>query len=70
MAVVFVHLIFALLALLVLYFVLVVPVYNYLHRPNRAGRDAFILFFTVLFTAALLFFLWEFHRDVVALVGG
>lgn len=70
MLVIVIHLVFALLALLVGYFVFFVPVYNYAKRPNRTPRDGLIVFFSALFTGALLFFLYEFHRDVIRLVGG
>lgn len=68
--VVVVHLVFAVLALLVIYFVLVVPVYNYRSRATRARRDVTILFFSVIFTLVLLQILWSVHGDVARLVGG
>ncbi len=68
--VVVVHLVFAVLALLVIYFVLIVPVYNFRSRPNPARRDVTILFFSVLFTLVLLQILWSVHNDVTRLAGG
>ena len=68
--VVVIHLVFVLLALLVIYFVLVVPVYNYRSRPNRARRDVTILFFSVIFTLVLLQILWSVHSDIARLAGG
>lgn len=58
------NIIFALLAIGVFYGAFVVPVYNFATRPVKAGRDIFIVVFSVIFTVAILQILWSVHRDL------
>jgi len=63
-----VNVVFVILALLALYFVFVVPFYNFLARRDRSARDGFILIFLLLFTGAILQILWSIHGDIARLV--
>ena len=56
--------IFVLLAIGVIYGAFVVPVYNFIIRPVKAGRDIFIVVFSVIFTVAFLQILWSIHGDL------
>jgi hypothetical protein len=58
-----VNIIFALLAIVTVYGALIVPVYNFVMRPVKAGRDIFIVVFAVIFTLAILQILWSVHSD-------
>jgi hypothetical protein len=58
------NIIFVLLAIGVVYGAFVVPVYNFVTRPVKAGRDIFIVIFSVIFTAAFLQILWSIHSDL------
>jgi hypothetical protein len=59
-----VNIVFALLAVAIVYGALVVPVYNFVTRPVKAGRDIFIVVFAVIFTLAILQILWSVHGDL------
>lgn len=61
---VFINVLFILLAIGVVYGAFVVPVYNFATRPVKAGRDYFIVIFAVIFTVAILQILWSIHRDL------
>lgn len=63
-----VNVIFVVLALLALYFVFIVPFYNFLARPDKSPRDGFILIFLLLFTGAIMQILWSIHGDVARLL--
>ncbi len=58
------NIIFVLLAIGVFYGAFVVPVYNFATRPVKAGRDIFIVVFSVIFTVAILQILWSVYRDL------
>ncbi len=58
------NIIFVLLAIGVVYGAFVVPVYNFIIRPVKAGRDIFIVVFSVIFTVAFLQILWSIHGDL------
>jgi hypothetical protein len=58
------NIVFVLLAIGVIYGVLVVPIYNFVTRPVKAGRDIFIVIFSVIFTLAILQILWSVHGDL------
>lgn len=58
------NIVFALLAVGIIYGALIVPVYNFATRPVKAGRDFFIVIFAVIFTAAILQILWSIHGDL------
>lgn len=58
------NIVFVLLAVAIVYGALIVPVYNFATRPNRARRDLFIVIFAVIFTVAILQILWSIHGDV------
>ncbi len=58
------NIVFVLLAIGVIYGVLVVPIYNFVTRPVKAGRDIFIVIFSVIFTLAILHILWSVHGDL------
>jgi len=58
------NIVFVLLAIGVIYGAFVVPVYNFIIRPVKAGRDIFIVVFSVIFTVAFLQILWSIHGDL------
>ena len=58
------NIVFVLLAAGVIYGALVVPVYNFATRPVKAGRDIFIVVFSIIFTVAFLQILWSIHSDL------
>jgi hypothetical protein len=58
------NIVFVLLAIGVIYGAFVVPVYNFATRPVKAGRDIFIVVFSVIFTIAILQILWSIHGDL------
>gem|GEM_PF-6473149 len=58
------NIVFVLLAVGVVYGAFVVPVYNFATRPVKAGRDLFIVAFSVIFTLAILQILWSIHGDL------
>ncbi len=58
------NIVFVLLAIGVIYGAFVVPVYNFATRPVKAGRDIFIVVFSVIFTVAILQILWSIHGDL------
>ncbi len=58
------NIVFALLAVGVIYGAFIVPVYNFATRPVRAGRDIFIVVFSVIFTVAILQILWSILQDL------
>ena len=60
-----INILFVLLALAACYFVFVVPLYNYLARPQRAPRDAAIILFSFIFTVVILLILWSIRGDFV-----
>lgn len=63
-SVVVLNIIFFLLAIGVIYGAFVVPIYNFAIRPVKAGRDIFIVIFSVIFTIAFLQILWSIHSDL------
>ncbi len=64
-----INIVFVVLALVVVYGVLIVPVYNFATRPVKARRDVFILIFSVIFTAVILQILWSVHGDLARWFG-
>ncbi|MDQ2787765.1 MAG: hypothetical protein M3Y58_22480 [Chloroflexota bacterium] len=58
------NIIFVLLAIGVVYGAFVVPVYNFIIRPVKAGRDISIVIFSVIFTVAFLQILWSILSDL------
>lgn len=58
------NIIFVVLAIGVVYGAFVVPVYNFVTRPIKAGRDIFIVIFSVIFTLVFLQILWSIHSDL------
>jgi hypothetical protein len=58
------NIVFVLLAIGVIYGVFIVPIYNFATRPVKAGRDIFIVIFSVIFTLAILQILWSIHGDL------
>jgi len=58
------NIVFVLLAIGVVYGAFVVPIYNFIVRPVKAGRDIFIVVFSVIFTVAFLQILWSVHDDL------
>lgn len=63
------HVVFLLLALLVIYSVLIVPLYNFFTRPVKAMRDITVAFFSVIFTGVILQILWSIHGDLLRWLG-
>ena len=63
-AMIVLNIVFVLLAIGVIYGAFVVPVYNFATRPVKAGRDVFIVVFSVIFTVAILQILWSIHGDL------
>lgn len=58
------NIVFIILAIGVVYGAFVVPLYNFVTRPVKAGRDIVIVVFSVIFTAVFLQILWSIHSDL------